>query len=228
MRASNLKRENSYKGYFKIQKPTSKYDFATTLHSNFMQNYIYTAPTGKVLLTTKGAFPEYTYQQTNALLSGVDIDFSYKWTNKFSSLTKSTYLYAYDFDENNGLIGISPNRIEQAFWYSIFKKNEDNDLIFSFAASYFFKQNNSNLNFELVNPPKGYYLFDTGLSYKIRYNYKYEYRHDYIKVNFEINNLLNTQYRDYMNRNRFFANEMGRNFKLSIEIPFTIINKEMN
>jgi iron complex outermembrane receptor protein len=33
-------------------------------------------------------------------------------------------------------------------------------------------------------------------------------------VAFSIQNILNTNYRDYLNRQRFFADEMGRNFQI--------------
>jgi len=220
----DLKRENSYKMYFKIQRPTKKYDLALTLHSNLMSNYIYSAPTGRVVLTIRGAFPEFTYNQTDALLSGFDFDYSYNWTKKFKSLTKSTFLHAYDFDENNGLIGIPANRLEQSLSYKLSKVETQKGLYATVGGSYFMSQYNSNLNFELVNPPKGYFLLDASL----KYNLKIGKDDNILTIRFEVNNILNTQYRDYMNRYRFFANEIGRNFKLSLEIPFDIINKEIN
>jgi iron complex outermembrane receptor protein len=33
-------------------------------------------------------------------------------------------------------------------------------------------------------------------------------------------NLSNTRYRDYLNRFRYFADEMGRNYSIRIKIPF--------
>jgi iron complex outermembrane receptor protein len=33
-------------------------------------------------------------------------------------------------------------------------------------------------------------------------------------------NILNTTYRDYLNRQRFFADEMGRNIQLQIKINY--------
>ena len=223
----SLKRENSYKMYFKIQRPTKKFDLAVTFHSNFIQNYIYSAPTGRVILTVKGAFPEFTYNQTDALLSGADFDFTYNWNKRFSTLTKSTFLHAYDFDENNGLIGIPANRVEQSLTYKLSKDEKQKGLYATVGGSYFMRQYNSNLNFELVNPPKGYFLLDANLKYNLKIG-KDEYSIRFMTLRFEINNVLNAQYRDYMNRNRFFANEMGRNFKLSLEIPFNIKNTEIN
>jgi len=35
-----------------------------------------------------------------------------------------------------------------------------------------------------------------------------------------VDNILDTKYRDYMNRYRYFANEMGRNISVKIQVPF--------
>jgi len=33
-------------------------------------------------------------------------------------------------------------------------------------------------------------------------------------VNLNVNNILNTNYRNYLNRQRYYADELGRNFNL--------------
>jgi len=43
-----------------------------------------------------------------------------------------------------------------------------------------------------------------------------------ISLGISANNLLNTRYRDYMNRFRYFADEMGRNISVRATIPFTL------
>jgi iron complex outermembrane receptor protein len=46
------------------------------------------------------------------------------------------------------------------------------------------------------------------------------YKEQKLIVNFEINNLLNTVYRDYLNRFRYYADEMGRNYSLKLKLTF--------
>jgi iron complex outermembrane receptor protein len=46
-----------------------------------------------------------------------------------------------------------------------------------------------------------------------------------ITLYFEIQNMLNTRYRDYMNRWRYFADEAGINFSIKLKIPFNINQK---
>ncbi len=46
------------------------------------------------------------------------------------------------------------------------------------------------------------------------------YKKQKIVVNFEINNVINTVYRDYLNRFRYYADEMGRNYSLKLKLTF--------
>jgi iron complex outermembrane receptor protein len=39
-------------------------------------------------------------------------------------------------------------------------------------------------------------------------------------IAFSVQNMFNTKFRDYLNRQRFFADEMGRNIQLQIKINY--------
>jgi iron complex outermembrane receptor protein len=39
-------------------------------------------------------------------------------------------------------------------------------------------------------------------------------------LGFSVFNLLDTKYRDYLNRQRFYADEMGRNFQIQLKINY--------
>ncbi|MBK6947928.1 MAG: hypothetical protein IPH16_07615 [Haliscomenobacter sp.] len=43
-----------------------------------------------------------------------------------------------------------------------------------------------------------------------------------VELGFSILNALNTEYRDYLNRLRYFAAEPGRNLLLRVRIPFQV------
>ncbi|HTJ51012.1 MAG TPA: hypothetical protein VL443_16235, partial [Cyclobacteriaceae bacterium] len=45
-----------------------------------------------------------------------------------------------------------------------------------------------------------------------------------MNINFSASNLLNTTYRDYMDRFRYFSDEPGRNFTLRVRVPFGALN----
>ena len=68
--------------------------------------------------------------------------------------------------------------------------------------------------FDLINPPSGYVLFTLGSSFAI------PVRDNEINVDVTIDNLLNTSYRSYLNRFRYYADEMGRNISLKLSYAF--------
>jgi len=39
-------------------------------------------------------------------------------------------------------------------------------------------------------------------------------------IGFNIQNLLNTNYRDYLNRTRYYADELGRNFRIQVKLNY--------
>jgi len=41
-----------------------------------------------------------------------------------------------------------------------------------------------------------------------------------LRISVQANNLLNTEYKEYMNRFRYFTADMGRNFQLKLNYQF--------
>jgi iron complex outermembrane receptor protein len=69
-------------------------------------------------------------------------------------------------------------------------------------------------NFDFMEAPDAYFLLNvsTGFSVK-REKVKYDFR-------VSADNLLNTSYREYTNRLRYFADDMGRNITLAFKCIF--------
>jgi iron complex outermembrane receptor protein len=63
--------------------------------------------------------------------------------------------------------------------------------------------------------PKAYNLFDLSVSK----NYKFKNLGS-VNLIFECKNVLNTQYRDYMNRFRYYTDDIGRNISIRTNINF--------
>ena len=62
-------------------------------------------------------------------------------------------------------------------------------------------------NFDFIAPPLGYFLLDLGAEYRIK---RFTF---YVKAQ----NVLNTSYRQYTDRLRYFADDIGRNIHLSLK-----------
>jgi iron complex outermembrane receptor protein len=70
------------------------------------------------------------------------------------------------------------------------------------------------LNSDYAAPPSAYFLvgLNAGIDFMIK-------KTQAISIGISITNLLDTPYRDYLNRFRYFSNDMGRNVVLKIRIP---------
>ena len=67
---------------------------------------------------------------------------------------------------------------------------------------------------DYASPPPAYTLLHAGISTRIA-SEKWP-----VTIRLSGRNLLNTTYRDYLNMFRYFTDEMGRNFMLSVKLNF--------
>ncbi|MFM8450933.1 MAG: TonB-dependent receptor, partial [Haliscomenobacter sp.] len=64
-------------------------------------------------------------------------------------------------------------------------------------------------------PPDGYLRLDAEAAYTTHI------RKQHLEIGLSVLNLLNTRYRDYLNRLRYFAEEPGRNLVIRIRLPLS-------
>jgi iron complex outermembrane receptor protein len=194
---------------------------------HYISNFMYLRPIG-FETTIRGAFPVWEFQQTNARLVGLDFhsqwNISSNWQHKFSF----AYVNGEDVSKNQPLIDMPPMTISTSIHY---QKPEWNGLILELQSESVFRQNRyPNFNFEtdiivdgefvpvtvdISTPPKGYQLFHfySEMTFKTFKNLDTTFA-------LSVQNIFNTTYRDYLNRQRFFVDEMGRNIQLQIKINY--------
>ena len=68
---------------------------------------------------------------------------------------------------------------------------------------------------DISTPPKAYHLVNFTSNIDLFTNNETP-----INLSFKISNLLNTSYRNYLNRLRYFSDDLGRNFSLSMSYKF--------
>ncbi|MBC8082122.1 MAG: TonB-dependent receptor, partial [Hymenobacter sp.] len=66
---------------------------------------------------------------------------------------------------------------------------------------------------DLLAPPAGYGLLNLELGGTVRWG------RQPLEISVSGTNLLNQRYRDYLNRYRYFTDEMGRNVTLRVRLP---------
>lgn len=193
---------------------------------NYINDFIFLAPTG-VEFTIRGSFPVYRYLQTNALLAGVDLHTDWDITNTFTHSFNLAYIHGTDTESGNPLIDMPPLNMVNTIRYT---KKGWKSFFAELRSEAIFTQNRyPDYNFftdvpqngELVavladvsTPPPGYHLFhfSSGIQFKLGSTQA--------SVNLSVFNIFNISYRDYLNRQRFYLDEAGRNFQLQLKLNY--------
>ena len=205
----NLQAGMQYKSRF------AKLDLA--LFWNRFDGYINLQPQLPAQLTIVGAFPVFHYQQSTARIAGLNGVLEIPIRSWISYTIQGNFLLADDLGTNKPIYGIPSNRlINRIHVGSAFKKS---------TWSWFseveglnvFKQNRVPENADYVAPPNGYFLLSAsiGFSKKISGTQSMQFV-------LEVSNLLNTTYRDYTNRFRYFTDDVGQNLTIKALVPFSI------
>ena len=224
----NLKTEKAIENSIVLNFSDKFYQFEVLGYFNYLRNYVFLAPTGNSVLTIRGAFPEFKYTQTNARFVGFDISNTISKFQKFTFTNQLSLLWADDLIRNQPLIFIPANKSETVINYK-FNKSwlSEISLNHRFVAkqnrtpqSQIFDNSSSETALKLIGgdylaAPESYNLFDLSVSK----NYKFKSLST-INIILECKNVLNTQYRDYLNRFRYFTDDIGRNFSLRTNINF--------
>jgi iron complex outermembrane recepter protein len=216
----NLKTEQVYNvtvtGIYKL-KTTS---IELSGYHNQFSNFIYLNPASQPELTIKGAYPVFNYKQANARISGIDAKIQTQLLNHLELTTKAMLLRAWNYSINDYLVYMPSDRysIDGKIFTKISKTIPD--IYIQAGYQFITKQWRAPKNTDFAPPPKGYGLMtaEIGSSFK--------FGKQQLNISLAATNLLNTIYRDYLDRFRYFADSQGQNFTLRIKVPLTIYDKK--
>ncbi len=208
-----------------FQRESGKISFAINPYLNSISNFILIEPTG-IQQTIRGNFQVWEYRQTQAQLLGVDLDLNFPLLKNLQMNNQFSLVKGYDTDLERPLINIPPASLENGLVYeNKFLKN----LRLSLQSQYNFKQNEfPNNNFEVFVPetesfetvdvsstPPAYHLMNFSSEVDI-----YSVSGSVINLGLSVSNLFDVSYRNYLNRLRYYADDLGRNITLSVKINY--------
>lgn len=184
------------------------------IYKNHIRNFIYLIPVQPATQTIRGAFPTYKYMQVNAGMSGLDANINFKITKAISTSISGNYLYAIDMDNKNRLTQMPQNSIESGIvWEPVIKNSKWSALYVHISNTIVMKARTIVGDEDYLAPPAGYHLLNAkaGIDLKIK-NQK-------MHIGISISNALNSSYRNYLNRYRYFADDTGTNVGIQLKIP---------
>ena len=210
---------------FTLERREERFSFSINPYLNNILDFIVIEPI-TTNSTIRGTFQVWEYRQTNAQLLGVDFDASYVFNKTLQFNHQASIVKGFDKIQEEALINMPPvNTTNEIVYYSSKIKN----LSLALQSEYVFRQNEfPNTDFEIYipetetqeivevsSPPPAYHLLNFNSS--IDFNFSEQ---SILTVGFQITNMLNSSYRNYLNRMRFFAHDLGRNFLVNIKLNY--------
>lgn len=221
---SGISPENSVKYTSEIEWRTDKNYVSFSAYANYINGFIFSRPIG-VLGTARGPMPTFIIDQADALFLGSDISYTRYYHKNGKARFGASYIWSRNVERNETLINQPPIHLNASIEHSFLNIGKVDELDLSLQPTYTFRQfqapriisirslveETADLSiddpiFDFLAPPDGYFLLNASVGAQINDFY----------ISVEGRNLLNTNYRDYLNNMRYFADEMGINLIFSI------------
>lgn len=219
-----IQSETSNKFSLSKERDYTTWGFTLEPYVNFINDFILLEPTG-VEFTIRGAFPVWEYRQTDARLLGVDASAYINLTHKLRTGHQFSLVKGTDTGTDSALINIPAANMNHEITYS---NPEWNDFELKLRSQYVFRQNEfpenitvfspeqqQEVSLQINTPPEAYHLL--GLYSKASFDLNEKLK---LTTSLTVNNLLNTNYREYLNRQRFFADDLGRNILVQVKLNY--------
>lgn len=184
-----------------------------TVYVDRMANYIYLRPYG-YQLTIRGAFPVFQYVATNALLYGSDVSLQWKISDRFALRSHTSIVRGRDRSRNEWLFQMPSDRTETALVYSAQEIGSWRAVELSLTSQLVFYQGRVPEGLDFADAPSRYHLLGMQAS-GARMLGKHE-----LRVGLRASNILNTSYRDYLDRFRYYADARGADLVLWVRYAF--------
>jgi len=184
-----------------------------TLYADRINDFIYLRPAG-VQLTIRGAFPVFQYVATDAFLHGIDATVRYHLTPIWSIRSRTSLVRGRDLTKDEWLFQMPSDRTESTLLLTLPEAGKWSALEFSISGTVVFEQSRIPVGLDFTTPPGTYHLI--GLSATAtRTLSKGE-----LRIGLQASNILNTTYRDYMDRFRYYADARGTDLTLWVRYSF--------
>jgi len=213
--------ERSLKWVTGVELSNDKVSAEFIFYTNRINNYIFLRPFG-ITTNVAGTFPYFIFSQTNALFIGSDWDIRYSHSEQLTSEAKVSYVYASETNSDQTFIEIPPLNLGYTIEYT--QGSWGAGLSLDYMAKQWrapdiiepatFQNGGLEIDpddiFDFMSPPEDFFLVGADL----HYNYKL------ISIDLSVDNLLNTAFRSYTDRLRYFSDAPGRNFSVTVGIDF--------
>ena len=180
---------------------------------NRISNYIYLFPRENPTVTIIGVFPTFEYRQSDVTIQGFDGSLQYELSEIISIKGNVGIVIGNISNSEELLYGMPGNRYRITPHFHLPDLFYFKDISADININYVQKQKTTT-SADYLPPPNSYTTIDLFISGRIETN------SSQIKIQLGVNNLLNTKYREYLNRFRYFIDNTGRDISLKFLFTF--------
>lgn len=221
-----FKPEKAWNTNLNFQYRYRQTDLMVTLYRNAVRDFIYLDPRQNFVRTIRGTFPLYTYEQHDAVLYGLDGNFSVPLLPYLSLESRVSLLRGYAVKTDSGgdarTTGWLPLMPTDRFQYglqwnikhSAAVHNEEPATYIRLMAMTALRQTRFPTGSLFKPPPPTF----TTLSLDVGHTFRFEKRS--LELGCSIQNLTNVRYREYLNFFRYYADEPGFNAGIRAKLIF--------
>lgn len=213
----DLNPERSIQLMYSPEMKVGKFEFNADVYGRLIYDFIYLQPEKEPTLTIQGAFPTFNYRQESVYSYGIDLSLDYSLTEKWTLGGSASAIRIQTLDLGETLPWTPADRFGVDLNYTT--KINKTVVRLGADASYVARQWRLTDKYYLIPPPDDYFSIGTNIQFQVPGK-----QVDY-NITVGANNLFNQKYRDYLNRFRYFTDDMGRNFYVKINIPINLNNK---
>lgn len=212
---STLRSEQSYKWVTSISYHQQWLSVQLDAYLQWINHYIYDEPTHHNIVVVSGAYPIFQYRQTSAFFRGIDLDTHFHPIPSLDYHLVTALIWANERHTHQYLPYIPSTRITQSLLWTPLTGRVLSPRL-GISHRYVSKQRRFNLATDLVSfTPAAYHLvgLELGADWQMSH-------HQCLHLSVIADNLLNKAYKEYTNRSRYYAHDMGRDIRCIVTWNF--------
>ncbi|MEM1043685.1 MAG: TonB-dependent receptor [Bacteroidota bacterium] len=205
-----------------LRHESRRVSLEVSTYATRIADYLYLAPVRDLVVTIRGIFPEFRHQQTDARLVGFDGALDVNVGRGFGLGLTAAAVRGTDTERDEPLLAMPADRLGLSASYTLPSSGALRTPEVGLGATFVREQDRfpvrldadgDPIALDYAPPPGGYALLGAELSGELRFG------GTPVRLSLEVENILNTRYRDYLSRYRYFAHDPGRNVILRLQVP---------
>ena len=212
---ASMNAERSHKWITSVSYRDKVFHIRLDSYLQWIKGYIYDEPLKENITVISGTYPVFRYRQTPAFFRGADFDFRFMPAASWEYHLIASFIRANEQGTGNYLPYIPSFHLSHELAWTHQTKSH---ILFRLTARHKFvaKQNRFNPATDLIPyTPPAYHLFgaEASMECPVKYGNK-------LTLTVTAYNLLNREYKEYTNRSRYYAHDMGRDIRCTLNWNF--------